>query len=118
MSVYVMLIDLNSFRMGFRPPTLVWRGSITELSNRNTILKLLDALTVADVMTDEEWCGIKELWADGEGETLFGVSTNQTKEEFCVAVEEKYSAAAHNLFHEINRTQTYNLVKLVVGRDC
>lgn len=111
MSVYVMLIDLNTPSTGLHPPTLVWRGPITELPNRRTILKLVDTLT------DEEWCDNKELWADRGGETLFGVSTNQSKKDFCIEVEEKYSAAAHILFHEINKSQTYDLTKLVVGRD-
>lgn len=110
MSVSVTLIDLNDSTNGLRP-TLVWRGSITELPNRRTILKLVDTLT------DEEWCDNRELWADGEGNSLFGVSTNQSKKDFCIEVEEKYSAAAHTLFHEINKSQTYDLTKLVVGRN-
>lgn len=109
--VSVMLLNLgNVSSYGDLDYRTVWNGPGFLLSERDIIKSLVDKLT------DNDWFDEDEMW-ECTGETLFGVSTKQTKEQFCAEVEKKYQGNEEDLVNAINESQTYEMLKLVAGFD-
>lgn len=77
--VYILLND--TMQDGFNPQ-LLWHGEIRKLYP--AIRELVDKIT------NDEWFDEDDVWVEGDGRPLFGVSTTQSKNAFCEEVCAKY----------------------------